>query len=52
MNVANLERQLGNTVRGARRFSRRARASQHLHSGLRAKHPLLIGSQDQRLLAG
>jgi hypothetical protein len=27
-------------------------ALQDLHSGLRAKHPLLIGSQDQRLLAG
>ena len=27
-------------------------ALQDLHSGLRAKHPLLIGSQDQGLLAG
>ena len=27
-------------------------ALQDLHSGLRAEHPLLISSQDQRLLAG
>ena len=36
----------------ARRENRRASASKHLHAGLRAKHPLLIGSQDQGLLAG
>lgn len=36
----------------ARRGNRRASASQHLHPGLRAQHPLLIGSQDQGLLAG
>ena len=36
----------------ARRGNRRASASQHLHPGLRAEHPLLIGSQDQGLLAG
>ena len=35
-----------------RRDNRRASASQHLHPGLRAEHPLLIGSQDQGLLAG
>ena len=34
------------------RGSRRAIGSQNLNPGLRAKHPLLIGSQDQRLLAG
>ena len=31
---------------------RRASASQHLHQGLRAEHPLLIGGKDQGLLAG
>ena len=36
----------------ARRANRRASASQHLHSGLRAEHPLLIGGQDQGHLAG
>jgi hypothetical protein len=35
-----------------RRGYRRAGASEHLHPSLRAEHPLLIGSQDQRLLAG
>jgi len=30
----------------ARRDNRRASASQHLHSGLRTEHPLLIGGQD------
>jgi hypothetical protein len=28
------------------------RCLQHLHPGLRPEHPLLIGSQDQRFLAG
>ena len=32
--------------------TRRARASEHLHQGLGAEHPPLIGRQDQRLLAG
>ena len=36
----------------ARRGSRRASGSQHLHPCLRAEHPLLIGSKDQGLLAG
>ena len=31
---------------------RRASASQHLHQGLRAEHPLLISGKDQGLLAG
>ena len=35
-----------------RRENRRASASQHLHPGLRTEHPLLIGGQDQGLLAG
>lgn len=36
----------------ARLDNRRASASQHLHADLRAKHTLLIGRQDQGLLAG
>ena len=36
----------------ARREHRRASASQHLHPGLRAEHPLLISGKDQGLLAG
>ena len=35
-----------------RRGCRRARTSEHLHPGLGPKHPLLIGSQDQRLFSG
>ena len=35
-----------------RQRSLRLRASQNVDPGLRAEHPLLIGSQDQRLLAG
>jgi len=34
-----------------RREYRRACASEHLHPGLRPEHPLLIGGDDQRLLA-
>ena len=35
-----------------RQRSLRPGASQNVDPGLRAEHPLLIGSQDQRLLAG
>jgi hypothetical protein len=36
----------------ARRVGRRASTSEHLHPGLRPEYPLLIGSKDQRFLAG
>ena len=37
-------------MKKARQKFRRASASQHLHPGLRAEHPLLIGSKNQGLL--